>query len=145
MHCVYLKYFSCFKGVKKFWFYVGRCVIAWMSELACEYPCKLNRSCQISQHPCFQLVTLKAFFLLSKVRNILLMKFLHSRNEVSFIKYMINYRHHAHHYASCEQTNHVLYSDPADHFTLLLAVTNVFCLEITIALYEEEMLSLDFS
>lgn len=57
----------------------------------------------------------------------------------------INYRLHAHHYVCFERTNHVLYSDLADHSVLLLTVTSVFCLEITTPLYEEDMLSLDFS
>lgn len=65
---------------------------------------------------------------------------IHSRTEVSFVIRMMNYRHHTHLYVCFEQINHVLYSDPVDHFTLLLTVTNVFCLERTIALYEEDML-----
>lgn len=141
MYCIYLKYFSCFRQIKKFYFHSGRCVGAWMSELACNYPCKANRLCQISQHHCFQLAPLKVFFILTDVRNVLLadistpgMKCLSSRTPHTHV---VHYRHRTCHHLCFEQTNHVLFSDVLDQFTLLLVLTNAFCSEIIIAVYIE--------
>lgn len=109
MYSIYLKYFSCFQGIKKFYFHDGRCVDAWMSELACSYPCKTNHLCQISQHHCFQLAPLKVFFILTKVRNVLLADIsTPGRKRPSSCiphRHMIRYRHHTHYYMCFEQTN----------------------------------------